>query len=385
MENFYNNNKPRKADSQHTLVDKKENGKRYLWHIKKLFNSLFADTMTSCPEAWSKSAISRVTECSSYLKFIECTVNRNDPKKLTFGNFCKHPLCPACQKRRQMKNFANTVKVLHYLDKQGKNYEYILLTLTTPNVPLTELKNEIKHYFASWRKLMMRREIKRVVKGFVRTLEITYNSKTDTYNPHIHALIAVNKSYFSGKTYIKQQRWLELWQESTKQPEITNVHVTKIKKQINKDDPDGIYGISREICKYITKEWSNEDENANFVKNPDLIDYGLKGHIWIRDTKEETARVVEGLANALYRQRLFEFGGALKTAKSELKLEDADDKDADLVNVSEEKTGCKCEVCGGGMQETVYTWYKTQKRYYSQSSKPYIDPATEEKFILKST
>ena len=369
--------------SQHNLVDRKDNGKRYLWHIKKLFNSLFADTMTSCPEAWSKSVMERVLSCSSCLKFIECEVNPSDPKKLTFGNFCKHPLCPACQKRRQMKNFANTVKVLHHLNSQGKNYEYILLTLTTPNVSLEDLKDEIRRYFKSWRKLMMRREVKKIVKGFVRTMEITYNSKTNTYNPHIHALIAVNKSYFTDKTYIKHDRWLELWRESTKQPEITNVHVCKIKKRINEDDPDGVFGISREICKYITKEWSEKDETANFVKNPDLIDYGLKGHIWIRDTKEQTARVVEYLAAALHHQRLFEFGGVLKDAKKELNLQDADDADADLVNTGEESTGCKCKVCGGGMQETVYTWYATQKRYYSQSSKPYIDPKSEKKFTLE--
>lgn len=383
MNSNKNNNKGNSPLSQHILIDQKNNGKRYLWHIKKLFNSLFADSIASFPEAWSKSTLTRVTECSSYLKFIECEENPRDPKKLTEANFCKHPLCPACQKRRQMKNFANTVKVMHHMTQQGKNYEYVLLTLTTPNVSLEDLKKEIKHYFSSWRKLMMRREIKRIVKGFVRTLEITYNSKTNTFHPHIHALIAVNKSYFSDKTYIKRDRWLQLWQESTKQPEITQVDIRKIKKQPMDDDPDGIYGVSREICKYITKDWSTDDETVNFVKNPDLIDYGLKGHIWIRDTREETARTVELLAAVLYRQRLFEFGGCFKEAKKELNLQDADDKDADLVNTKEEQTGCKCDVCGGNMQETVYTWQKIQKRYFSQSSKLYIPIKKEAKFQLK--
>ncbi len=371
--NSDHNNKGLNPSSQCRLVDKKESGKRYLWRIKKLFNGLFADSMTSFPEAWSANTINRVQDCSSYLKFIECTVNRNDPKKLIDANFCKHPLCPGCQKRRQMKNFSNTVKVLHYLREQEKNYEYILLTLTTPNVQLKDLKEEIRHYFKSWGRLKARTEVKKIMKGFVRTLEITYNDQTDSYHPHIHALIAVNKSYFSDKTYIKRDRWLQLWQESTRQPEITQVDVRKVKKNLSPDDPDGTLGISREICKYLTKEWS-KDAEKEFIKHPELIDYGLKGHIWIRDTKEETARVVEGLAHAIKGQRLFEFGGVLKEAKAELKLQDSEDEDADLVNTGEEQTGCQCAVCGGDMQETVYTWYSRNKDYYAQSSTPYVPP-----------
>ena len=364
------------SHSQRVLVDKKGvdkqgNEKRYYWHIKKLFVELLSDTMHVHPESWSQSKLERVSDCASMLGFIECATNPDtDPKKLFRANFCKHPLCPGCQKRRQMKNFSNLVKVLHYLQGQEKQYEFIMVTLTTPNVSLDNLKDEIRHYFKSWSKLVKRREVQRVIQGFVRTLEITYNSKTDTYHPHIHALIAVNKSYFNDKTYIKRDRWLELWQQSTKQPEITQVDARRVRRNRNEDDPDGIFGVSKEICKYITKDFSEKGVNGDFIKNPELINYGMKGHLWIRDTKEDSADVVEKLSKALNHQRLFEFGGVMKEAKKQLKLQDADDKDADLVNVNEEETGCKCEVCGGGMQETYYTWRKMEQRYYSKSSRP---------------
>ena len=39
--------------------------------------------------------------------------------------------------------------------------------------------------------------------GYIRKLEITYNSK-DTYHPHYHVLICVDKSYFRGKIYKTQ-------------------------------------------------------------------------------------------------------------------------------------------------------------------------------------
>lgn len=53
----------------------------------------------------------------------------------------------------------------------------------------------------------------KVVKGYTRKLEITYNEERDDYHTHFHVLIAVNKSYFNQATqYISRDRWLELWQ-----------------------------------------------------------------------------------------------------------------------------------------------------------------------------
>ena len=49
---------------------------------------------------------------------------------------------------------------------------------------------------------MGRKEVKSIVKGYIRKLEVTYNSDMssksyDTYHPHFHVVIAVNKSYFT--------------------------------------------------------------------------------------------------------------------------------------------------------------------------------------------
>ena len=81
-------------------------------------------------------------------------------------------------------------------NQQKHEKEFIFLTLTTPNVLKNELENEIKHYNQSFRKLIKRKKVNSVIKGYVRKLEITYNKEWDDYNPHFHVLIAVNKSYF---------------------------------------------------------------------------------------------------------------------------------------------------------------------------------------------
>jgi len=161
----------------------------------------------------------------------------------------------------------------HLKGEEGK--EFIFLTLTTPNVKGDKLKEEITKYNKAFKKLMERKEVKDIVKGYIRKLEVTYQKEEyitkelwqkkknyyknkglevgdlepnyDTYNPHFHVIIAVNKSYFTDKNYyINQDRWLELWQESTKDYSITQVDVRKAKL----DDYKAVY----ELAKYSAKD-----------------------------------------------------------------------------------------------------------------------------------
>src|SRR5690625_1270461 len=56
------------------------------------------------------------------------------------------------------------------------------------------------------------------------------NPNYDTYHPHFHVLIAVDKNYFNNSwSYIKRDRWLEVWQQVTKNPLITQVDVRKVR------------------------------------------------------------------------------------------------------------------------------------------------------------
>src|SRR5699024_1238119 len=88
----------------------------------------------------------------------------------------------------------------------------------------------IKHYNQSFQRLMQRKEVKQIVKGYARKLEITYNEERDDYHPQFHVLIAVDKNYFNNSwSYIKRDRWLELWQQVTNNPLMTQVDVRKVR------------------------------------------------------------------------------------------------------------------------------------------------------------
>ena len=169
-----------------------------------------------------------------------------EKKKQHKGNSCKNRFCPICAWKKSRKDALALSVMMAYL-KQEKEKEFIFLTLTAPNVPADELNEEIKHYNHSFKKLMERKEVKAIVKGYVRKLEITYNEERDDYHPHFHVLITVNKSYFTDtKQYIARDRWLELWQQVTKNPLITQVDVRKVKNGRN----DKVY----EIAKYSAKD-----------------------------------------------------------------------------------------------------------------------------------
>ncbi|MEJ7220845.1 protein rep [Staphylococcus gallinarum] len=185
-----------------------------------------------------------VEDCNTFLSFVaDKTLEK---QKLYKANSCKNRFCPVCAWRRARKDALGLSLMMQYI-KQQENKEFIFLTFTTPNVQNEQLEDEIKHYNKSFKKMVERKKVKSIIKGYVRKLEITYNKKRDDYNPHFHVLIAVNKSYFTDKRYyISQQEWLDLWRDVTGISEITQVQVQKIRQNNNKE----LY----EMAKYSGKD-----------------------------------------------------------------------------------------------------------------------------------
>lgn len=211
---------------QHKIVleDKTASGRNRDWSVAKQCNQLLAETFEDLGQ---EKRAQRVCECASYLAFWQCISNANHPKKLKIANFCDVRLCPLCQRRRSFRQFAVAVKIAHELLRRKPTYQFVLLTLTVPNIELESLGKTITHLLESWHRLNQRAEVKRAIRGYLRTLEVSYNHQRNDWHPHIHAALVVPSNYFTGKGYIKQERWLEMWRESTRQPEITQVDIRK--------------------------------------------------------------------------------------------------------------------------------------------------------------
>lgn len=200
----------------------------------------------------TEKTLERVKDCNTFLFMVgDITMEKT---KLHRSNNCEHRFCPVCAWKKARKNALKISILMQYL-KEEENKDFVFLTLTAPNVKSDELEDEIQDYNQSFKRLMQRKEVKNAVKGYIRKLEVTYNKDRDDYHPHFHVILAVNKSYFTDtKTYITRDRWLELWQKSTKNFLITQVDVRKVKHTDNKKEVSEVAKYSAKDSDYLQDE-----------------------------------------------------------------------------------------------------------------------------------
>lgn len=309
----YKTNTEKKQD----IMDKSTKKKRKNGVLAYFMEKLVSENQVT-PET-----LERIKECNTFMMMV--ADETMEKKKQHKGNTCKNRFCPICAWKKSKKDALALSVMMAYL-KQEEKKEFIFLTLTAPNVPAEELNDEIKHYNQSFQRLMQRKEVKQIVKGYARKLEITYNKERfiteemynnpkmkayfeqrglqvgdnnpnyDTYHPHFHVLIAVNKSYFTDKDYyINRDRWLELWRQATKNDMITQVDVRKVRN--GRDEK--VY----EIAKYSAKD-------SDYLINQEVFEVFYK---------------------ALKGKRLIVFSGLFKESRKKFEDGDLDEyKEKDL-------------------------------------------------------
>ena len=308
------------------------NDDRYDWRTKKLKNLAVAPHITNC----SESRKEQFESCCTRLEFAH---DGHGKIKLIRSNNCKHPLCSTCNGRRSMKYFHEVRQVAELAVEKNPSVRFLMLTLTVPNVSASELSETLTHLLKSFERLSRRAEFKKAVKGWFRSLEITYNADRDDYHPHFHCLLMVNGSYFTSRDYINQARWLELWQEATRQSEVTNVDVRRVKPNPKRNNTP-IEAAAAEVAKYATKE-------GDYVYKLSEDEYGAKPDI------------INTLCHALKNRRLVAFGGLLKEYRKEIGLAD---KENDLVNVGDDSD----EELFIPVGIRLFYWMGSQKNYISR-------------------
>ncbi|ECO1677986.1 protein rep [Peribacillus frigoritolerans] len=231
----------------------------------------------------SESGLELIKECSTFMTFIADEML--DKKKQHKGNSCKNRFCPICSWKKSRKDALALSLLMEYIKVEHEK-DFIFLTLTAPNVSADKVNDEIKKFNHSFKKLFERKEVKQVTKGYVRKLEVTYNNERfitekmyskriayykkrnlhigdnnpnyNTYHPHFHVMIAVNKSYFNkADLYLSRDKWLELWQEATGDYSITQVDVRKVRHNSKKE--------VAEVTKYSAKD-------SDYLQSPEVFE-----------------------------------------------------------------------------------------------------------------
>jgi plasmid rolling circle replication initiator protein Rep len=283
------------------------------WRTLKLKSFAVSKVMIGYEKSWLKRS-ERMLECGSLLRF---AVSRQGDKRLISAQFCRDRMCPACQKRRSLAMFHQVKDVCLSIQSERKNTAYLLLTLTVPNVKADKLKDEITLMNKAWESLSRKVEFKKAILGSFKALEVTYNSKSKTYHPHFHILLAVTGSYFTSRYYINHSRWLELWQNATKNPLITQVDVRRVKPNPKRLGSTSIESAAAEVGKYATKP-------SDYISRVSEDEY------------KADSVIVRDLAICLKGRRLTSFAGLMKEHYIKLQLTDVEDDAADLVHVTGE-------------------------------------------------
>lgn len=234
---------------------------------KKKFNIKFYEISKDSNINMTEKTLSRIKDCGTFLEFLSDKEYKKF--KLSGANFCDNRFCPNCNYNASRKLGIEMSIMCKYIVEKY-NYNFIFLTLTAPNVDKTNLGAELVAYYESFKKLFKSKEVKKISRGYIRKLEITYNSKRDDFHPHYHVLVAVDKSYFTSRDYISRKKWLELWQRSKNDYSITQVDVRKVKS-------DELINSLLELSKYLSK-----DSDYLFSKEVFEIFYkNLKGKRYI--------------------------------------------------------------------------------------------------------
>lgn len=261
----------------------------------------------------------KVYSCADVLVF-----NESEGKKtLRQAWFCKNKLCAMCNWRRALKHSWQASLII---DKALEDYpkaRFIFLTLTVKNVQGDSLSESISDLSKAFDRLFRRAKVGKQLLGYLRSLEVTYNEKNNTYHPHIHVLMMVKSTYFNKGYYIKQDEWSSMWQESCRLDYTPVVDVRVVKT----DSQKGVKGAVLETAKYPVKPIKDDNLNACNVKN---------------------------LYEGLFGKRQIGYGGVLREIKKNLKLDSVEDGNLVDVGQGEGTEGLKI----------VYMWDKNRSNYF---------------------
>lgn len=235
------------------------------------------------------------TKCKNKAdNFKDCGTNiwLDEMGHITGANFCKQRLCPVCNYRRSTMMWHK----IHQIVNEFENNEFIFITLTVKNCKGEELNKTINHLLDSFKRLTNRRTWKENFIGYVRGLEITYNSVTDTFHPHIHILVATNENYFKSN-YVDIHTLRTWWTESARLDYFVQVNIEKVK-----DKEKAV----AEVAKYA-------------VKMSDILETGISS---------QRLRATQILASCLNGRRLISTGGEITKKARILKISLDDDYDS---------------------------------------------------------
>ncbi len=236
--------------------------------------------------------------------------------KLYMARFCRVKNCPLCQWRRSLMWKARAYQILPMVVEDYPKCRWLFLTLTVRNCLITELREVLQMMNKSWQRMVQRKKFPAI--GWIRSTEVT-RSSNESAHPHFHCLFLVKPIYFSGKAYMKQKDWVEMWRSCLRADYDPIVDIRAVRRDSHPNE------LIPEILKYCVKE-------ADLVANGE----------WFLE-----------LTRQMYRMRTIATGGVLKDYLKQL-----EEEPEDLIGKDELKT--ESEIDEGHL---YFNWKYQEKKY----------------------
>lgn len=260
----------------------------------------------------------RLATCARWLEFAVPPDGASDRYKIVKTTSCHVRLCPVCQWRRSINTFRNLATV--YNDPSLSKYKHVFVTLTQKNVDSADLKEEIEKISEAYSKMMRRKPLKDLVKGYTRTIEITIG-KDGTFHPHIHAIWTVSRSY-GHKEYIRQADLCKIWADAL---DLTYIPVCDLRMI----------------------------KNMNGKSVAEVAKYSVKPSDYISDHIRDTAELVKVLDPALDGKRFVSYGGVVRDVKQKIfSKKNLEDLETDLISKEWED-----------WERLIYEWHFSRGEY----------------------
>ncbi|WGA07189.1 protein rep (plasmid) [Enterobacter ludwigii] len=196
------------------------------WDTQRTFTDSVGGIYQTAAEF--ESYAQRMASCSGLLRFGWSTLTETGETRLRLRSalFCRVRHCPVCQWRRTLMWQARFYQALPKIVESHPSSRWLFLTLTVRNCAIDALGDTLTAMNAAFKRMEKRKELA-PLQGWIRATEVT-RGKDGSAHPHFHCLLMVPPSWFT-RDYVKQERWVELWQECLRVSYAPNVDIRAVK------------------------------------------------------------------------------------------------------------------------------------------------------------
>lgn len=313
------------------------------WRRKKLEAKATADRMAKYHNLRARAA--RMRECGDIVLMQHCP---HCGKTHAFtGNLCRDRLCPLCGWRLSLARYGQMLQVLRLLDGafRANDIRVSMLTLTLRNCKLTDLHDTLLAMSKAWG-LMRRQKLILDLYGWTRSLEITYNAKANTYHPHMHMLLfSIGGSAADDADFTMQAK--RAWKTALGidyEPIIHHVTAYVQERSQAADDADGSTQAAVAVAPSLSWAQQQDALSAAQAAAIEASKYCMGDKLALKIPDSH----ILPFSLAIKGIRFVGYGGAIKTARSALGLQD----DSLEVNHPDRE----CDICGERMTNYILRW-----------------------------